>query len=123
MVSMPLWEIGHCDTSDLGGSMSVQSVARGARWALARSVVQRVDGGGGGHGCRALLRCLATSMYCYTRDRSTDARLWTGKITQFPTYSIATCLQGKSYLLTISPTLFVREKCEQEEEEVSEPAV
>lgn len=40
MVSMPLQETGHCGTSDLG-SRSVQSMARGARCALACSLVQR----------------------------------------------------------------------------------
>ena len=40
MVSVPSREIGHCGTSDRG-SMSVQSVARGTRCALAHSLVQR----------------------------------------------------------------------------------
>jgi len=80
MVSTPLWEMGHCGTGDLG-SMSVQSVTRGAHSALARSLVQRALSRVG----TTLLPCLATGMYCHTGDRSTGIHLWTEKIIQFPT--------------------------------------
>lgn len=68
MVSMPLWEIGHCDTSGLG-SMSVQSVARGTRCALARSLVQRAGGGGG----TAAGLCYAASPQVCIAVRGTEA--------------------------------------------------
>lgn len=104
MVSMPLWEIGHCGTSDLG-SMSVQSVAQGTHCALACSSVQRALSRAG---MAARLCNAALSPVCIA-IRGTEALILTSldwKAKSVP--HLLSC--NLSSLFKISSTCFFREK-------------